>query len=125
MAGKNQFELQSFVKQIEKEVDSNTRKNLQNAGKFTRKKIQEVLNVKHRSSPGDPPGKLSGKLRKSIRYKAIKEDGEHVLIVGSNDFKANWLEFGTSKMAARPFLFPTIDKHKSEIIDIMTGKLVE
>lgn len=125
MAGKNQFVLQSFVKDVQKEIDKNARKNTQDAGKFARSKVREILNVKHRSKPNSPPGRLSGKLRKSIRYKAIKEDGEHVLIVGSNDFKANWLEFGTSKMAARPFLFPTINKHKEEIMDIMAGKLVE
>ena len=123
MAGKNQFVLQSFVKDVQKEIDKNARKNMQNAGKFARSEVRKVLNVKHRSKPNSPPGRLSGKLWKSIRYQV--ETDAYGVKIGSTDFKARWMEFGTSKMDPRPFLLPTIDKHKEEIMDIMAGKLVE
>jgi HK97 gp10 family phage protein len=125
MAGKNEFVLKSFVKEINKEIDKNARQNVYEACKYARKEVQSVLNKRHKSSPGSPPGKLSGALRKSIRYKVTKEVNEYQGIVGSTDFKANWMEFGTSKMQARPYLLTTLQEKQNEIRRILSGKLVD
>jgi len=58
------------------------------------------------SAPGDPPMTDSGRLVSSIYY---DQDGT-TAYVGSPVFYALFLEFGTRKMAARPFLFPSLEE---------------
>jgi len=46
------------------------------------------------------------------------DPGEALAIAGSSSVKyATMLEFGTSKMAARPFLIPALEKSKAWIAD--------
>lgn len=63
----------------------------------------ELVAWQKRLAPDDPTTPPPD-LRSSIR----KKMGEHDLavVVFTDDFKARWLEFGTVKMAARPFFFP-------------------
>jgi len=122
----NEFTFSSSLKQIVKEVDRYSRQNVQDACKFARKEVQNVLNIKGRSAPGSPPGRLSGTLRNSIRYKVVKDyDGTYDGLVGSTDWKANMLEFGTPKMAPRPFLLSTLNAISPILREIMSRKLVE
>lgn len=55
------------------------------------------------SAPGDPPGVQTGALRSSIHTEKVTEFQWR--IVTGVDY-AVWLEFGTSKMPARPFFMP-------------------
>lgn len=72
----------------------------------------------HRAStPGQPPAKDTGTLEDSIEYKVTKEGYDVVGLVGSTADYAIYLEFGTSKMAARPFLRPVLENKKKEIVD--------
>jgi HK97 gp10 family phage protein len=64
-----------------------------------------------RSAPGEPPKTDSGRLVGSIRH-------EHSFLsasVGSEVNYAGYLEFGTSKMAARPYLVPTLEENTDTI----------
>jgi HK97 gp10 family phage protein len=127
----NKFAYESFVKEISKEADKNARENLVEACQLARKEIKSVLGIQHKSSPGSPPGKLSGRLQKSISYTIEKEKGifgetyDHEGIVGSTDSKSHILEFGSEKMEARPFEGPTLERIAPEIKQIMSGKLVD
>lgn len=59
------------------------------------------------SKPGDPPNKDMGDLNRSIQIKTTLES----IAVGSFGVPyAFWLEHGTSKMGARPFFHPAIEK---------------
>jgi len=72
----------------------------------------------HRAStPGQPPAKDTGTLGESIEYKVTEEGYDVVGLVGSTADYAIYLEFGTSKMAARPFLRPVLENKKKEIVD--------
>lgn len=128
---KNQVKYESYAKQISNEIDKNAKQNLTNACKLARSEIKAVLNTRHKSAPGSPPGKLSGKLQKSIKYEIAKEKGifgettDQTGIVGSTDFRSKMLEFGTEKMEARPFEGPTLEKISPQIKEIMSGKLVD
>lgn len=51
-------------------------------------------------------GYRSGSLKKSERTEVDGTNG----IVGYDDFKANWTEYGTVKEAARPFLTPAAEE---------------
>lgn len=64
------------------------------------------------SAPGQAPATDTGNLVSKIRAEKIgfaKSD----VVAGTNH--ASDLEFGTSKMAARPFMRPSIDKNKIKL----------
>lgn len=52
----------------------------------------------------------TGKLEASFGFEL---DAAGVLIVGSTEFYARFLELGTSRMAAQPFLLPALMDHAS------------
>jgi HK97 gp10 family phage protein len=61
------------------------------------------------SKPGNPPNTQTGRLVKSIRWELNKEKLK--ALVGSKLDYASFLEFGTSVVAARPWLRPAFLKH--------------
>lgn len=70
------------------------------------------------SSPGDPPHIDTGKLRQSIFRKMISSTE---VIVGTPLRYGYWLELGTAKMAARPFLRPALYNSLQKIRRIWGG----
>lgn len=67
------------------------------------------------SAPGQPPAVDTGRLRASITHEVRKEGDQIVGLVGTNVEYAPHLEFGTNKMAARPFLRPALFNNVPEI----------
>lgn len=67
------------------------------------------------SRPGEPPNADTRQLDRSII--AVKT-GELEAQVQVNAPHASYQEFGTSRMAARPFLQPAVNKTKAEVIDL-------
>ena len=59
----------------------------------------------------------TGNLRNSITYEV--EMAEQAVYVGSDVEYAPYVELGTSRMAARPFLKPAIVNHEQEYKNIM------
>ena len=59
------------------------------------------------SAPDEAPAVDSGRLRQSITALHV---GEGRWRVGTNAFYAIYLEFGTRRMAARPFIRPALEK---------------
>lgn len=71
---------------------------------------------KHQASaPGEAPAVDSGELIARIIFDTKKLEVEVGVEAGAP--YAEFLEFGTSKMKARPFLAPAILKHEQAIID--------
>jgi hypothetical protein len=71
------------------------------------------------SNPGDPPHKVTGSLRASIAYD-MGADRQSVKI-GTSEAVGAYLETGTTKMAARPWLRPTLASCWSAIQKIIGG----
>ena len=70
---------------------------------------------KHKSSaPGEPPASVTGFLVSNIKW-FIDGDGLGGE-VRSRAFYSKFLEFGTSKMLPRPFMFPALEKNRQKII---------
>lgn len=65
------------------------------------------------SKPGYPPNQDHGDLVKSIGINYFPQ--KLLAIVGTNSKVGRWLEFGTKKIAARPWLFPAIFAHEEQI----------
>lgn len=71
----------------------------------------------------------SGKLRRSLKVSAVRrEKDKKYVLVGSFEkeaFYGVFVEYGTSKMAARPFLQPALERNKNEVTAIIAEKLKE
>ena len=68
------------------------------------------------SRPGEPPNQDTGVLASNIETVQISP----VLVeVSSNAPYSAPLEFGTSKMAARPFMRPARDKMRAEVTELV------
>jgi HK97 gp10 family phage protein len=72
------------------------------------------------SKPGEAPNADTHRLDRSIETTQV---GPLKVKVTANSGYASALEFGTSKMAARPFMRPARDKKKGEARDIVVKAL--
>ena len=84
-------------------------------------------NVSHRASaPGQYPASDTGRLASSVKM-VLPSPGKIEGQVGTNVTHGKYLEFGTSKMAARPWLLPSFKKAKigveAELRARLEGKL--
>lgn len=83
-------------------------------------RIYKRRTVEHRASaPGEAPANDTGRLVNSItsRFNSVKGGEAFVYIPDSTVKYAKWLEFGTHKIAPRPFFFPAFEKSKAWIKD--------
>ncbi len=64
---------------------------------------------KRASAPGEFPANRSGALRRSVDFKV---EGTKRMIIGAGTHYAPFLEDGTSKMAARPYLIRVIRQNE-------------
>lgn len=65
----------------------------------------------------------TGRLRNSISYGV--DTGEPAVYIGSNVEYAPYVELGTSKMAARPFLKPAAENYSQEYMDLLKQAMTE
>lgn len=65
------------------------------------------------SLPGEPPNEDTGHLRSNIE---VEQAAPLRVLVSSNAQYAAALEFGTSKMAARPYMGPAARNKKAEVV---------
>lgn len=68
----------------------------------------------------------TGNLRESITAMEV-EDGAIVSAIGdlqNERFYAGYVEFGTSKMEAQPYIRPTIDEKGTEIVKAIGAQIV-
>ena len=71
------------------------------------------------SAPGEAPASDTGFLVSNIRVKDQKDFVE----VRSEASYSKFLEYGTSKMLPRPFMFPASEKSKPKIAEILFQKI--
>lgn len=67
------------------------------------------------------PGYMGGTLRNSITHKVV--DDEDAVYIGSNVEYAPYVEMGTVKMKARPFLKPAVENHTDYYKRIIENEL--
>jgi len=83
--------------------------------------IKETLSGHSPSEPGDPPGLDTGNLRAGISYSV---NGTELTITSSAHY-SDYLEYGTSKMSARPFLAPAMSYAEQIIPEIFQEALID
>ena len=74
------------------------------------------------SAPGSPPNADTRLLDTSIDTIVVGENPPKVHVVSSAPYSAA-LEFGTSKMAARPYMSPATQKKRKKAADIVASML--
>ena len=112
-----------------KELEQLGRKGSRIENKSLKAGAQPILNEAKNSSAFKD---RSGKLRKGLTVgrPRIKNGSKYVLIgIDKGDiseiYYGKFLEFGTSKMQARPFLGPAFEMKKSEAMNIMQKEIKE
>jgi len=78
------------------------------------------------SAPGSPPRKRTGTLQKSVAFEVSWMNlGEPVFLVrvGTNVPYGRFLEYGTRKMAARPWLRPGLSEYRDRFNRIVMLEL--
>lgn len=65
---------------------------------------------------------VTSRLMNSIAWEIEKKADEVVGRVGTNVEYATYVEYGTSKMSAQPYLRPSLEKNKGKIKQLLGGK---
>ena len=71
------------------------------------------------SMPGQSPHRRTGNLQASVE---VKKPQPLKRLVGSSAAYAKFLEFGTSKMAARPWALKSLMQAKNDLNQVILGK---
>ena len=74
------------------------------------------------SAPGEAPASDTGNLVRNI---VVKQENPDLIKVESNATYSSFLEFGTSKMLARPFLFPATERSRKKIAQAVFNRVVK
>lgn len=104
-------------------VKAEMRKRLRLCGELVASRVRENISHTSRPNPSLPggfPHADTGKLRQSIFSKVIDDS---TAIIGTPLKHGLYLEFGTSKMAARPFLRATLSEMSPRIKSILTAPM--
>jgi phage gpG-like protein len=87
--------------------------------KRKRKRHGSLVYGANPSKPGDPPHKQRGRLLASVAWEVV----DTVARVGTNLNYGRWLELGTTKMAARPWLRRALAETRDEVLRILSAPM--
>lgn len=124
-----------YLSQVAPQIEDNMSKSIKLCCDKVRSDIQESMakterdmsktyftnnktKAHHPSLPGNPPAPDTGNLRNSIRYEVHGEGSEIYGVVGSTQKDPDYAvftEYGTNKMAPRPWLRPAMQKNNEWI----------
>lgn len=113
-----------FAPKVYQKIEKQLNQNLKRAAVFVANQTKKQLGEAYppASKPGEPPALRFGELRRSIAWEV--DESAHVARVGSNKDYAGYLERGTSKMDARPFLQRTLNENWKVVAHIIAGRPV-
>ncbi len=113
----NNVTVKSYRKEREDEIMKNLGTAMEKVAKIVEKQAQTNVN---QSAPSHPQVQ-TGELYKSIDdFSHVERDGNEITaVIGTNVPHGFFLEFGTVKMPPYPWLFPSVEAHRQDIIDII------
>lgn len=131
------FEFVSNLEAVVRHIDNLSQGNMERACLFLINKIKRnlsgtrsgriyrVVGTKRKytaSAPGEAPAVRTGRLRNSIKYTISGWAGLHLVgRVGTTLEYGAWLEHGTTKMDARPYIGPAAEESNQDIKRILGG----
>jgi len=101
-------------KEIQRKIEALAKKN----DKELRTVIQKAVIIVEGRAKENAPYEF-GKLRASITHEVKSTSKGHIGKVGTDVEYAPFQEFGTSKMAAHPYLFPAMKMSREDIITLL------
>ena len=129
------FKYKSIVDNILRDVEKDEGKNRKKAAQHLVSKMREKVNKKGgASSPGQPPHRRSGNLKKGITYSDDIYTRTTKVGVGPPARHAHLMEFGTverknkkqnkstGRVEARPFMRPTFSEEKDAVEKILSER---
>ncbi len=101
---------------VQQAIRGHTAKLVEAAAIIVENRAKELITEPYppASAPGQPPHRRTGRLRASISHSAVDQSTLTVR-VGTNVKYGMYLELGTRKMAARPWLRPALAQSKAKI----------
>ncbi len=108
-------------KPVQQQLVNLLMRNARAAGAELRNQTKAAISGRGTSAAGQAPGLVSGKLRRSIRsiVRRDRSASEITIRVGSGLFYSRFLEKGTPRMAARPFLGQRFQSFKTRMAEIL------
>lgn len=111
--------LQAKFRARAEKLDSDTKKAVNTCCLKVERDWKASMTPNGPSAPGEPPAVVTGRFRAAITHRVETESGEvagyvgaPVKYFGDPDYDFAGLEFGTSKMAARPSAGPALEKNR-------------
>ncbi|MFA5761722.1 MAG: HK97-gp10 family putative phage morphogenesis protein [Dehalococcoidales bacterium] len=109
---------------VYKKIHNEQKKRVRQAAIFLESYIKKSFGTSP-SSPGEPPGVDTGRLRNSITHEIEEALWDIIGRVGTNVEYGKWLELGTKDMSPRPYLRRAIEENKQELVNILVGKEIK
>lgn len=113
----------SVLDRIIRESGANANDILQKLAQDTEADIKMNFSTQSPSAPGEPPGVDTGNLKNSI---TAEPDGNDWIVYEGTDGYGAMLEYGTERMAARPYFGPaierTVERAPNELLKIVEDK---
>lgn len=110
--------IKSYRVERQKEILDKLETNMSRVGTLVEKQAKKNV----AQSPPEHPQKQTGRLRSSIIHQVSKDGDDIVAEIGTNVAYGKYLEFGTEKMPAYPWLFPAVEQNRDRIKDILKGE---
>ncbi|KPL70174.1 hypothetical protein ADN00_18920 [Ornatilinea apprima] len=108
MAAQFPVATEAVVKKTTQEIEKISKESME--GPKSGRLYSRGKKTHHASAPGEPPAVDSGNLANSIQSEVSMQANGPRGVVFTNTEYAVGLEFGTRKMAARPFMKPAADR---------------
>lgn len=108
-------------------IKAKTTERLRRATLFLWEEVVKALNVGNPaphlnpSLPGRPPRKRTGILQRNVLYEIDEAQGQAKVGITPMAFYGVFLEYGTKKMQARPFMLATLEKNEDRLKEILDG----
>lgn len=113
------IKIEDNSKDFLKELDDRIPPALEECGLAAEKFAKEEVTKKVYDTPESPNYRRTGNLRNGISHAT----DEKTAYVGTNVEYAPYVEMGTVKMKARPFIKPAVTDHQSEYQKIIEARL--
>ncbi len=128
-----EIRLESHLKEVMDSFKEVARERMLEAVQVVRDKVNETLSqpghgkvykvpgtsVEYTASaPGEPPATATGNLKKSVHWSVEGEGADIVGRVGTDQDYGKSLEYGTSKMAPRPWLRKSFEQEEGKVKQI-------
>ncbi len=109
--------VKSYRKEREAELMDRLYKSIDRVGYIVENQAKENVSktgVEH-------PQVQTGQLRSSITHEVNQNSNEVSTTIGTNVYYGKYLEFGTSRMPAYPWLFPAVEMRRHDIKETLKG----